>query len=525
MTPGKTYTMDIAGIARNGRNSLQLSDLTEGNVQVKIPYPIVIDGTIADVGIQEGAIELIDAIISSDIEYGFPSAQVAVIKDGRLVYENSWGNVRTYDDYGEPVDAPPVTSDTLYDIASVTKVYSVNFAVQYLVTQGLLDLDTKIVDILGTGFSEDTVDIEYKGFTHIPISQNKEWKAQLTVRDLLRHQGGFPAGPLYYDDRYNNSLQDISSHDCNSFYVGTDADAAAREKTMQMIFKTPLLYEPRSKVLYSDLDFMILCFCVEKITGKGLDQYLEEVFWEPLGLTHITYKPLENGFSKDDCAATELLHEQTDINRKYWGQRTTTIQGEVHDPNSYYSMAGVSGHAGLFANATDLAILGSVMLTGGYGNHRFFSQNVIDEFTAIQNEDFPGYALGWWREGDHTRDYYFGSVMDSKAFGHQGFTGTLVVIDPENNMVMVILTNKLHTKVEYGDFAGKSFQTSWLGFVPQILEIGLQGEEVDPGIWASMAGDMAAVAKRTIDDKEIKDHEHPLWKAYESLLEAQRKVS
>ena len=97
--------------------------------------------------------------------------------------------------------------------------------------------------------------------------------------------------------------------------------------------------------------------------------------------------------------------------------------------------------------------------------------------------------------------------------------------DEGNNMVIVILTNKLHSKMEYGDFAGKRFQTSWLGFVPEILEIGLNGEEVDPGIWASMAGDMAAVAKRTLDDKGITDHDHPLWKAYESLLAAQQKVS
>ncbi|MBO4474795.1 MAG: serine hydrolase [Clostridiales bacterium] len=525
MTPGKTYTIDISGITRNGTNSLQLSDLKEGNVKVKIPYPIVIDGTIADVGIQEGAIELIDAIISSDIEYGFPSAQVAIIKDGRLVYENSWGKTKDYDDDGNPVDAPPVTADTLYDLASVTKVYSCTFAIQYLVTQGLLDLDTKIVDILGSGFAEDTIDIEYKGSTYIPLSKNKEWKAQITVRDLLRHQGGFPAGPLYYNDRYDNSIQDLSSHDSNILYVGTAADDAAREKTLQMIFKTPLLYQPESKVLYSDLDFMILCFCVEKITGMGLDEYLEEVFWAPLGLTHITYRPLDHGFTTDDIAATELYHEPKEEIGKYRGMRTTTIHGVVHDPNAYYSMAGISGHAGLFSNATDLAILGSVMLTGGYGNHRFFSQDVLDEFTAIQNEDYPGYALGWWREGDHTRDYYFGSVTDSRAFGHQGFTGTFSMIDPENNMVIVILTNKLHSKMEYGDFAGKRFQTSWLGFVPEILEIGLNGEEVDPGIWASMAGDMAAVAKRTLDDKGITDHDHPLWKAYESLLAAQQKVS
>lgn len=526
MTPGGTYTLDISGIARNGRNSLQLSDLSEGKVQVKIPFPIVIGGTIQDVGIDEGAIGLIDAIISSDIEYGFPSAQVAIIKDGRLVYQNAWGNVRTYDDVGDPIDAAPVTNNTLYDLASVTKMFSVNFAIQYLMTNGRIDLDAKIVDILGDKFADDTIDITYTGYTHIPLATNKQYKSDLTVRDLLRHQGGFPAGPEYYNDRYDHGKRDWSAHDSNILYVGTKADDAARNSTFDMICKTPVMYQPGTKVLYSDLDFMILCFCVEEITGMRLDAFLEEVFWGPLGLSHITYNPLENGFSEGDCAATELKGTKKSETKQYWGIRIRTLQGEVHDPNAYYCMDGISGHAGLFSNATDLAILGSVMLTGGYGNHRFFSQDVLDLFTSIQNEDYPGYALGWWREGDHTRDYYFGSVTDSKAFGHQGFTGTFAMIDPENNMVIVILTNKLHTKVLDSDtFSGNLYQTAWLGFVPEIIEIGLSGDEADDAIWASMAGDMAAVAKRTLDEKGITDHDHPSWKAYEALLQAKEKVS
>lgn len=530
ITPGKTYTLDISDIARDGRNSLQLSDLSEGEVRVRIPYPTVISGDLADAGISEGAIELIDSIISCDIGNGFPSAQIAIVRHGRLVYQNAWGNVRTYDENGDPVEAPAVTDDTLYDLASVSKMYSVNYALQYLMTIGEADPDMKIVDILGEGFAEDTVDIAYEGYDPIPLDTNKLWKSELTIRDLLRHQGGFPAGPQYFNDRYDNASQYFDSDNGNILYVGTGSDDSAREATLEQIFKTPLMYEPGTNTMYSDLDYMILCYCIEEITGQRLDEFLNETFWEPMGLTHITYNPLDNGFTADDCAATELMGNSRDGNVSYTGIRMNTIQGEVHDPNAYYCMAGVSGHAGLFANASDLAILASVMLTGGYGNHRFFAQNVIDLFTAIQNEDDPGYGLGWWREGDHTRDYYFGSVSSSEAFGHQGFTGTLTVIDPANDMVIVILTNKIHSNILEGDetlntYNGNLYTTATLGFVPQIIEMGLDSESVDEAIWASMAGDIAADILRVINDNGITDHNHPRWRAYEAMLEAQQLVS
>ena len=131
---GKSYAGDISDVTVNGMNSIQLSGVENGNVRVCIPYPVVINGIPDDVGIDEKAFELIDRIISADIENGFSSAQLAVVKDGRLVYENSWGNVRTYDEKGERVDSNPVTADTLYDLASNTKMYSVNYAIQYLLT-------------------------------------------------------------------------------------------------------------------------------------------------------------------------------------------------------------------------------------------------------------------------------------------------------------------------------------------------------------------------------------------------------
>ena len=522
VSSGKSYLADISPVTVNGINSIQVSGIEKGNVRVCIPYPVIISGTLEEVGIDDGAFELIDRIISADIEKGFSSAQLAVIKDGRLVYENAWGNVRTYDENKKTAESTPVTETTLYDLASNTKMYSVNYALQYLLTKGELDLSSRVVDIMGDPFAEDTIKIDYEGYDAVSLDTNKKWKAELTIRDLLRHQGGFPPGPHYYNDRYDHASQDFDSDKGNVIYVGTDGDEQTREDTWKALCRTPLMYEPGSNTVYSDVDYMILCYCIEKITGKRLDEYLSEVFFDPMELEHIAYNPLENGFSADDCAATELMGNTRDGRLYYSGIRENTLQGEAHDPNAYYCMAGVSGHAGLFSNATDLAKLASVMLTGGYGDKKYFSRDVIDLFTAPKSEAYPNFGLGWWREADHRRDWYFGSITDSGAFGHQGFTGTLSVIDPDNDLVVVLLTNKIHTPMmendeTLGKWYGNFYMTASLGFAPQIIKIGMS-EDVDESIWNVLISDMAADAKRQLDKEGITDDNHPRMKAYKALL-------
>ncbi len=523
--PGTAYKLNISSLSVNGLNSLQVSKVKQGTVRVCVPYPTVKSGTPADVGLSQHALDTIDRIITCDIKNGFSSAQLAVVKDGRLVYENAWGNVMTYNKKGKPVSAAPVTTDTLYDLASNTKMYSVNYAIQYLLTQGKIDLDAKIVDILGKAFSEKTIDIAYTGYAHVPLKTNKAWKASLTIRDLLRHQGGFPAGPQYFNDRYDCASQYYDSDKGNVLYAGTGADAATRKKTLEQIFRTPLMYEPGTRTLYSDVDYMVLCFCVEAVTGQSLSTFLKKTFWKPMGLTHITYNPLKNGFSKDDCAATELMGNSRDGNLHYTNVRTNTLRGEVHDPNAYFCMNGVSGHAGLFANASDLAKLASVMLNGGYGKYKFFSRDVIDMFTAPKHENYTYYGLGWWREGEHQYDRYFGSASRTNLFGHQGFTGTLTVIDPQENLVIVLLTNKIHSRLVPGDttlnqYSGNLYTTATLGFATEIIEMGLEQGGNSKEIYQSLLYDMAADARRKLANDGITDPTHPQYKACKALQQA-----
>ena len=291
-----------------------------------------------------------------------------------------------------------------------------------------------------------------------------------------------------------------------------------------MICKTPLDYEPGTDTVYSDVDYMILGYVVEKTTGEDLDTWLKKTFYEPLGLTHLTYNPMEHGYEKEDCAATELNGNTRDGVLDFDGFRTGTIQGQVHDEKAWYCMAGVSGHAGLFSNATDLAKLASIMLSGGYGEHRFFSRNVMDMFTAPKSVNDANWGLGWWREGDNDRAWYFGTESGSGTIGHQGWTGTLVMIDPDHDLVIVYLTNKINSPVtdpaaNPNRFDGGYYTSSTLGFVPEILSIGMDSDEDITDQLRDLTADMAEEAQKLIPEGVSLDSDHPSARNARSKLQ------
>lgn len=536
MNAGSTWEVDISNWTVDGTNTIQVSGITPSDlmeaVKVDIPYPTVLEGgTLEEAGISQASVDLIDQIIQKDIEHGFTSAQLAVVKDGRLVLQKAWGTVNAYNQDGSrKTDSAAVTNDTLYDLASNTKMYAVNYALQYLVSHEDFDLDTKIVDLVGPAFVDDTIDITYDGYENPGLDVNKAWKAELTVRDILRHQAGFPADPQYHNDAFNQSTQTPDPETENVLYSGSDGSEETRQKTLESICKTPLMYEPGTKTVYSDVDYMLLGLIIEKETGKDLNTFLKETFWDPMGLTRITYNPLDHGFTKDDCAATELNGNTRDGAISFTGVRTYTLQGEVHDEKAYYAMGGMSGHAGLFANATDLAKLASVMLTGGYGTNNFFSQNVMDGFTAPKREDAPSarWGLGWWREADNQRAWYFGTQSSPDTIGHQGWTGTLTMIDPQENLVIVYLTNKINSPVTDKSISANTFDGNWftastLGFVPQLLQMGLNTTDQDlTASLNSLLTDMVVDKYRLVNETAAETtltKDHPLVQAAYSIEE------
>lgn len=506
LKPGGNYEVDISDYTIDGINSLQVSNIEPHNlkdaVKISIPYPVVLDGNLEDSGLRSEALDLISRIISSDISHGFSSAQLAIIRNGRLVYSKSWGKVNTADS-----QAQNATRNTLYDLASVSKMLTVNFAVQKLASDGLLDIDSRVLDVL-------------------KISTRDKSKSSITIRDLLCHRAGFPAEVHYHDPNYDIASSRHNENIINAFalYTGIYGSEETRRKTLNAILRTPLKYKPGTKILYSDIDYMLLCFIIEKITNMRLDEYLAKNFWLPMNLTHITFNPLKNGFSREDCAATEIDGNTTTRGNyvKFAGLRNYTIQGEVHDEKAFHSMAGISGHAGLFANAEDAAKSASVMLTGGWGEHKFFSQNIIDLFTAPQDKNSAQWGLGWWREGEDQRAFYFGTNSPSFAFGHQGFTGTLIMVDPSRNLALAYLTNKINTPAlkplrRRKTFAGNWYTASTLGFVPQILMIGIDSNEDISEQLASLMLDMAEDSKKLIP--EGSNNSHPAVRNSNSKLD------
>ena len=342
MLGGKTYTISIADYVKDGTNTLHVSGIKPSGARVKvmIPYPEVLPGTLEDSGINPKSLELISDIISQDIAMGFTSAQLAVIRHGRLVCESSWGKL----DSSNP-DSPLADSRTMYDLASVTKMFGLNYAVQKLVTEGKLDLDSRVHEILGNDYLNATLKLRYHKGTKASPQEMRKWKARIRVRDLLNHQAGYPP-----EMQYQNASYDIQAMNPDVKAVNV-LKAYSRKDTLQSLMKTPLMYEPGTNRVYSDIDYMLLCFIVERVSGKRLDEYLRENFTRQLGLSRVSYNPLMNGYSKNDCAATELHGNTYDGEINFPGIRRYTLQGEVHDGKAWYSMEGVSGHAGLFASA------------------------------------------------------------------------------------------------------------------------------------------------------------------------------
>lgn len=442
--------VDISGITVNGDNKLEVHCLAEGvTCKVSIPYPVIIDDTKA--WEKNDTFALLDHIIEGEIKHGFTSAQLVVVKNGRMIKQSSWGLCNSYAQDGTRLtDGAQVGTTTMYDLASNTKMYATNFAIQKLVSEEKLDVTKKVSEYIP----------EFKDAPGAAIPGKNE----LTIADILKHQAGFPPDPQYHNIDYDPAQ--------GKTVPGSRANEAlytqSRDEALQKIIETPLDYAPGTKTKYSDVDYMLLGFIVEKITGKRLDEYVSEVYYKPLGLEHITFNPLENGFSKDDCAATELNGNTRDGLIHFDNIRTQTIQGQVHDEKAFYTMGGVSGHAGLFASATDLATLLQVIVNrGGYGEHQFFSADTLYQF--IKPKDInASYGLGWRRKAHTLYNWAFSPIADPTTVGHTGWTGTLTVIDPVQNITVALLTNTknspvLNNKENPNDFVGNHYLTGGYG--------------------------------------------------------------
>jgi len=434
-----TYRYSLKKRTKNGENTLRVENIIpeHANLAITIPYPTLSEKLSNRLKRRyKKSFEKVDALIEEDINNGFPGAVLLVIKDGFIIKHKAYGYKRKYAEDGKPLTHPvKMTQDTLFDLASNTKVFATNFALMKLVSEERLNVNLPIS-------------------FYLPLYQG-EGRELRTVKDMLTHNAGYaPQVRFFTKDNH----------------LGEDFYSQSPQKTKALIMtKVPFDVPRNTKHMYSDTDFMLLGMLIEKITGVSLDVYLEQEVYQRLNLVNTLFTPLEKGRRSNQFAATEIQGTTRGGRVDFNNIRDYVLQGEVHDEKAFHSFSGVAGHAGLFSTAADLAVLAQTLLNrGGYGDKQLFSTNVMSQFIKPDDENGT-YGLGWRRANSGEMKWHFGPYASPSTFGHTGWTGTATVIDPQHDLAIILLTNARHSEID-GDnkhyhFKGKQYETAKYGSV------------------------------------------------------------
>jgi len=343
-------------------------------------------------GFRPGGLEAVDALVEAGVSSrAFPGAVLAVGRDGALAHLRAFGRL-SYDP-----GAADVETDTVYDLASLTKVVVTTTLSMVLVDEGRLDLDAR-VHAFFPAFSGPA-------------------KERVTVRQLLTHSAGIEWwAPLYREMK---------------------GKAAYLDRIVAM----DLAYDPGTKSVYSDLGIILLGDILERLGGAPFEKLARERVLLPLAMEDARYRP-----------PVELLPRIAPTENDPW--RGRVVRGEVHDENAL-ALGGVAPHAGLFATAPDLSHLAQMLLDGGsFGGRRIVSRATVELFTERAGVPGSSRALGWdtptdasgQRSSTPGQPGYSsaGSLFSPRSFGHTGFTGTSMWMDPERGLYVVLLTNRVH---------------------------------------------------------------------------------
>ena len=394
----------------------------EGLTRSALPNPVNATQSSAEVdpetvGMDADRLAELDALVAGALADSVsPGAVLAVARHGRLV------RLRGYGKLDWSASAGPADIRSIYDLASLTKVVGTTTAAMILVEEGRLNLDLPVADYLPWWTAGDAT------------------KEEVTVRHLLLHRAGLPPfRPFYLEmegrDAYRTAISEIA-----------------------------LDYDPGTRTVYSDIGSMTVAFIIEQVSGQGLDEFLQERVWDRLGMHDTGFRP---------AAALRGRIAPTEVDTVF---RHMHVRGVVHDENAY-SIGGVAGHAGLFSTAADLAVLAQTLLDGGRvsgcepedsdnggaasdgiapedadasiksicaagvaGPVRLVSEETVEVF-ARRFDSQASRALGWDTPSDQSSA---GDYFTRSAFGHTGFTGTSIWIDPELDMFVVLLTNRVN---------------------------------------------------------------------------------
>ena len=366
------------------------------------------------VGISSEMLKRIDIIANDAIkDKATPGAQILVAKDGKVIYHKAFG-YHTYD------QNQPVQVDDIYDIASITKVAASTLSLMKLYDEGKIDLDKELSDYLPN----------LKGTT----------AGNLEIKKILTHTAGLQAWIPFYA----STVTDDSVY--KNYYClqenGTFCIPVANNLYMRQDFVDSIKYyietaklESPGNYKYSDLGFYMFKMLIEQLSSTTMENYVQNSFYKPLGLSTITYNPI-NKFPLERIPPTEY----DKVFRKQ------LVHGYVHDQGAAM-LGGVSGHAGLFSNSNDLAIIMQMLLNGGeYGGQRYINEKTVRLFTKRQNNKSRR-ALGF----DRPEDKKGGPAAESaspKSFGHTGFTGTAVWADPKHDLIYVFLSNRVYPSAD-----------------------------------------------------------------------------
>ena len=360
----------------------------------------------------------IDSIAADAIEKkAMPGCVVLALKDGKVAYEKAFGNF-TYE------KKKPVTLQTVYDLASVTKIAATTISIMKLYEEGKLDVKKKLSDYLPETLSTN--------------------KGDLIIGDILLHEAGLVSYIPFYKETLDATGKPLPAVYSNvvddSFNIAVTENLFMKNAWKDTIYKRILTSKvgPKGKYIYSDNDYIFLGKVVEQLTGMPMDNYAEQIFYKPMQLQSIGYEPLMRNNVKDIAPTEE---------EKIF--RAQLIQGTVHDPGAAM-MGGIAGHAGLFSNAYDLAAVMQMLLNGGcFNGVQYFKKQTVDFFTPYQSlSSRRGYGFDKPEKDNPTRTEPYPSVKASPlTFGHTGFTGTCAWADPATGMVFVYLSNRVYPDV------------------------------------------------------------------------------
>ena len=386
---------------------------TQGVGGLLTPQNRLAYGSPESVGMNGEKLDKIDGVVAEMIAAkAAPGARVLVVKEGTVVFDRSYGHL----DYEK---SSPVTSETIYDLASVTKVAATTLAAMFLHSRGELDVTKTLGDYLP----------ELK----------KTNKGGIVLKDLMAHEAGLKAFIPHYtktlsSGKWNPSYYKDSISEGYTLPVSNEmfAKTSLRDSLWKWTVESELLPKPYGYV-YSDLTMYFMQAVIERIVNQPLDEFLEKNFYAPLGLHTLSFKPFEK------IPLARIAPTENDLTF-----RGRQIQGYVHDPGAAM-YGGVAGHAGLFGTAQDLAVVLQLLLNkGSYGDVTLLKPETIAAFTKRQSK-LSRRGWGWDKpEPEKGKGGSAGKLAPKSTFGHTGFTGTCVWADPDNQLTYIFLSNRVY---------------------------------------------------------------------------------